>query len=136
MEITFDQNKHCEAYQEFVENPESRASVKKFSRIFDAKITSAALKIHNKMKIADNAHVYNLTASHNNKIELLSGVPHKDPVVLKIKIQDSYRKFFYFCDNSSQDEPAFSLTKDWCGQFKNIFKIHVYEVNKHDYSKV
>jgi len=135
MEITFDQNKHCEAYQELVENPENRESIKKFSKIFDRNIAKAAIKVHNKMKIAPNAHVYNITASINNRIELKSGIPHKDPVVLKIRIQDSYRKFFYFCDCSSQDEPVFNLTKDWCGQFKNISKVHVYEVNKHDYSK-
>ncbi len=135
MEITYDKNKCCKAYQALVENPDNRQSIKKFSKEFNNRIVGAAIKIHKKIKNAENAYVYNLTATHNNKIELKSGVSKKEPVVLKVRVQDSYRKFFYFCEKNSEGEEFFELTRNWRGQFKEILKIHVYEVNKHDYSK-
>jgi hypothetical protein len=135
MEIIFDKDKYCQVYKELVENPDNRASIKNFSKKYDYNIVGAAIRLHKKLICSDNASVYNLTATSNNKIELKSGVPDKEPVVLKVRIQDSYRKFFYFCEKNTQGIEEFGLTKNWCGQFNKILKIHVYEVNKHEYSK-
>lgn len=130
MEVLYGESKDCKAFKEFVENAESRQALKKFRKSFESHIAKAAVKLHKKILHSENAKVYNLTATHNNKIEKKTNVPDKEPVVLKVRIQDSYRKFFYFYDGFE-----FGLTKDWTGQFENVDKIHVYEVNKHDYSK-
>jgi len=135
MKIEFDKNKLCKAYKELVENPENRSSHKAFARAFNNSLAKAAIKLHKKLTNAQNAYVYNLITSSDNRIGLKEGVKHHEPLVLKVRIQDSYRKFFYFCENNSQGKEEFGLKKNWGGQFENILKIYVYEVNKHDYSK-
>jgi hypothetical protein len=135
MEVNYDKNKICDAYKELVENPHDRTSIKKFSKKFDRQIAPAAIKVHQRLISAPNASLFNLGASTNNKIELKSGLENKEPVILKVRIQGSYRKFFYFYELNSKGEEEFSLKKNWQGQFDKVLKILVYDVNKHDYSK-
>jgi hypothetical protein len=135
MEIVFDGHKNCQAYKGFVENPEDRASQKKFKREFSLEIMTAAAKLHKKLLISRTASEYNNSVTGDNKIQLKSGVQDKEPVVLKVRVQGAYRKFFYFCENCADGKEVFGLTKNWCGQFDQILKIYVYEVNKHEYSK-
>jgi len=135
MIIDFDGHKSCQAYSGYVENPDDRAFQKKFAKEYDVRIMSAAIKLHKKLKNSVSAHAYNLLVTIDNKIQLLSGVQDKDPLVLKVRIQGDYRKFFYFCENCSDGNKVYGIKKNWCGQFDKILKIYVYEVNKHDYTK-
>jgi hypothetical protein len=134
MVIEFDKNKDCIAYKDLVENPEDRTAIKNFAKKFDKNLIGASVKLYQKLKSSPNATIYNQTTSTNNKIELKSGVKDKDFLVLKLRIQNSYRKFFYFYETSLEEE-EFCLKKNWVGQFDNILKVYVYEVNNHDYSK-
>lgn len=135
MVIDFENNKDCSCYRDLVLNPADRQSIKNFGRRFDAKLVSAAVKVHNKLLSASNASIYNLTVAHDNKIQLKAGTPDKDSLILKIRVQDAYRKFFNFYVSDSTGGEKFCLTKDWTGQFDQIFKIYVHDVNKHDYKK-
>lgn len=134
MILDFDSNdKKCKAFEKFVNAPEDRNARKEFTRYFNQNLLKPAVKIYQKFKISENAHVYNIVASGNNKIELLTGVRDNDPSVLKVRIQDSYRKFFHFFCNETCDN--LSLKKDWTGQFNQVKYIRVYEINNHDYSR-
>ncbi|OXE96175.1 hypothetical protein B0A63_21920 [Flavobacterium johnsoniae UW101] len=135
MIINFENNKDCNCYRDLVLNPADRQSMKNFGRRFDSKLMSAAVKVHNKLLSAPNASIYNLTVSNDNKIQLKSGTPDKESLILKVRVQDAYRKFFNFYVSDSTGVETFCLTKDWTGQFDQISKIYVHDVNKHDYKK-
>lgn len=135
MKVEFEDNKVCRLYEQLVENPEDRLVQKAFAKKFDKNITGAAIKLHQKIKSAANATVYNLTAGAKNKLELVSGIKAGNPVILKVRIQDSYRKLFYFYETNTQGVKDFCLTRDWTGQFQTISEIYVHDVNNHDYSK-
>jgi hypothetical protein len=134
MNIVFENNKECSCYKDLVNNATDRGAIKRFTKHFGASVISAVLKTHNKLKLADNAHVYNSIASVNNKIEKLNGQRENDPLVLKIRIQDAYRKLFYFIINPSEAQKC--CEKNWTGQFAEITDIHVFKINKHDYKSL
>lgn len=135
MVIDFENNKDCNCYKDLVLNPTSRLSIKNFGKRFDSRLASAAVKVHNKLLSASNASIYNLTVGHDNKIKLKAGTSDKDSLILKVRVQDAYRKFFNFYVSDSTGVETFCLTKDWTGQFDQIFKIYVHDVNKHEYKK-
>lgn len=135
MIIEFDKDKHCTIYKELVYNPEDRLAIKNFAKKFNKNIVGAAIKVHQKLESSPNASIYNLTASTNNKIEMKSGVKDAHSVVLKIRVQQSFRKFFHFYETNTLGNEEFCLSKNWKGQFNKILKIYIYEVNNHDYSK-
>lgn len=61
----------------------------------------------------------------------LRGVKDKEALVLKVRVDRSYRKFF----NHLIDElGSLRLKKDWKGDFNSITAIFVTDVNNHDYS--
>jgi hypothetical protein len=130
MYITFENNdKYCNCYQELVEKETDRTSIKRFKKHFNENVLKAALKLHKKLKIADNAAIYNATASADNRIEKKQGQKNKDSLVLKVRIQDAYRKFFYYiCFEQRCRE------NEWTGQFADVKAIHVFEINKHNYN--
>ncbi|NHQ68874.1 hypothetical protein, partial [Elizabethkingia miricola] len=133
MTLNFASNKKCNAFENLVKFPENRAAIREFNKHFNSGLIKPSIKIFQKFKSSENAYIYNMAAGTNNKIELKSGVRDNDPSVLKVRLQDSYRKFFYFfCDDNCNE---FSLKKDWVGQFNQIKHIHIYEINNHDYSK-
>ena len=134
MEIHFKDNKNCTVCKELVENPTDRKARKKFAKKFGDTTIKPLIKVYQKIKSSENAFIYNKASSKDNTIQLVSSVKDRDPVSLKVRIQDSYRKFFYFYA-PSDEETEFSLKKDWHGQFDEITRIYVYEFNKHDYSK-
>lgn len=134
MEIVFSKNKNCDAFKELMENQTDRQAQKKFRKNFNDTILGASIKVYQKLKSSDNAFVFNLASSANNKIEIASGVKKNKPLVLKIRIQGDYRKFFHFDQSATADTEDFCLVQNWTGQFKEICKINVFDVNKHDYS--
>lgn len=135
MVIDFENNKDCTCYKDLVLNPTDRQFIKNFGRRFDSNLVGAAIKTHNKMVSAKNASIYNLTVTNDNKIQLKSGTADKSSLILKVRIQSAYRKFFNFYVSDSTGGETFCLTRDWTGQFDQILKIYVHDVNKHDYSK-
>jgi hypothetical protein len=130
MNITFDKNKECSCYGCLMNNETDRIAIKRFKKYFNENILKAALKVHKKLKIADNACIYNATVSDDNKIRKKQGRANKESLVLKVRIQDAYRKFFYFI--VCQEEQC--LEEDWKGQFAEVKNIHVFEINKHNYN--
>ncbi|WP_281979922.1 hypothetical protein [Tenacibaculum mesophilum] len=135
MEIEYKETKGCSVYKNLMSNPTDRKAIKKFNKEFNQTILGASIKTHQKLESSSNAFVFNQVSSKNNKIEVLSGVKKKAPAVLKVRIQGSYRKFFHFYQTSTFDS-EFCIVENWVGQFKDVSRIHVFEINKHDYSKV
>ena len=129
MTITFENNKECNCYENLVNNETDRAALKRFKKYFNQELLSAALKTHKKLLNADNAEIYNNTSTIDNKIQLKQGIAEKDALILKVRIQRDYRKFFYYIVNE-----ICCLKNKWNGQFKDIRAIHVFEINKHDYN--
>ncbi|WP_264566187.1 hypothetical protein [Flavobacterium sp. N3904] len=119
-----------------MENPTDRQAAKTFNKIYNQSILKSSIKVYQKLKSCDNALIYNQTTSGDNKIEKVSGVKDKNPVVLKVRIQDSYRKFFHFYETNTFGEEDLSITKNWVGQYSTVNNILVFEINKHDYSAV
>lgn len=133
MKLNFSNSKDCQAIENINKNSTDRNFIKEFNRRYNANLLQATIKVCKRLSSAENAHIYNVTIAGKNKIELLSGVKNNEPTVLKLKIQDGYRKFFYFfCKDNELD---FSLHKDWVGQFNQVSSIYIYEMNNHDYSK-
>ncbi|WP_313090341.1 hypothetical protein [Chryseobacterium flavum] len=133
MTLNFDNNKNCKAIENISKDSTDRTFVKEFSKRYNANLLKQTVKICKRLTLAENAHAYNMIASADNKIELLSGVKNNEPTVLKIRVQDGYRKLFhFFCKDQCSE---FSLYKDWIGQFTDIDHIYIYEMNKHNYSK-
>ena len=133
MKLNFSKNKDCLAIENIIKNSTDRSFVKNFNKRYNANLLKSTIKICKKLTLAENAYAYNMVSSADNKIELLSGVKKNEPTVLKLRVQDGYRKFFhFFCKNSEEN---FSLHKDWVGQFNDVSNIYIYEMNNHDYSK-
>jgi hypothetical protein len=132
MNITFDEkNNDCHYYQNLINNETDRVAMKNFTKHFGGAILKSVLKIHQKLKSSQNALIYNQTSSGDNKIEKLQGTEKKEPLVLKVRIQSEYRKFFHYLENEKA-----CLTEEWAGQFSKVENIHVFQVNKHDYKSL
>lgn len=133
MKLNFSDSKDCRAIENISINSTDRSFIKDFNKRYNANLLKPTIKICKRLVLAENAYAYNMVSSANNKIELLSGVKKNEPTVLKLRIQDGYRKFFhFFCKDN---EVEFSLHKDWEGQFIDVSNIYIYEMNNHDYSK-
>jgi hypothetical protein len=132
MNITFETTKECSCYQELVNNETDRNVRKRFTKRFGGTILGAVLKTHKKLKASDNAQIYNSIVGIDNRIEKFIDVKANDPLILKVRIQEAYRKFFYFVDNLSE-ERSYCAVNNWRGQFNEVRDIHVFEINKHDY---
>lgn len=91
------------------------------------------MRRHNLLKqyptALDYNKVYGLTT---NRIELKDGTKKNQPLILKVRVTGSWRKFFYVVIG----EEDYLLTKDWVGQFDEVRSIYVIDVNKHDYNAV
>lgn len=135
MDIEFDKNKNCTAYKNLVENIDDRIALKNFTKVFNKNIVDCSIRTYQKLKNAPNASFYNTVSSANNKIEILTGSKNKDNLILKVRLQGDYRKFFHFYEIRDNNEKI-CITENWKGQFNEVSKIYIYEVNKHDYSKV
>jgi hypothetical protein len=136
MEILFGSSKECGAFEELMTNPADRIAIKKFTKHYNQEILKASIKVYQKLKSSDSALIYNQTTSGNNKIEKATGVKDKNPVILKVRVQGDYRKFFNFYETNTSGNEDLSITKDWIGQFNKVCKIYVFDINKHDYTVV
>jgi hypothetical protein len=135
MNIFYKNSKGNKCYREFVENPEDRAKRRAFARFFNDSIADEAANLHNRMKLVENAAVYNnLFGSAHNGIELKQGQKDKENLILKVRVTRSYRKFF----SQLVDVETLSCLKqkDWQGKFELITDIYVIEINHHDYKGV
>lgn len=134
MEILFDKNnKACTCYEAYVQAPDDRKALKQFTKIYGQEIARAATKLHDKLRSAPNASVYNQLHRGNNSIQLVEGCKDKNELCLKLRINDAYRKFFYYV--TEQDPITFLQKCNWTGQYPQITYIYVYEINKHEYKK-
>lgn len=116
-----------------MENPTDRKIQRKFRQFFNG-IDHEALKLHIRIKASPNAKHYNTICTGKNCIQKAEGTADNHPLILKVRINGSYRKFFnYICDIERGD---LLLTKDWAGEFEAITDIHVIDINKHDYSGI
>ena len=136
MDISFSKSKNCDAFKELMDDPTNRKAQKSFSRNYNESILKASVKIYQKLKSSSSALAYNQMNTENNKIQKAAGVKKKDPIVLKVRIQSDYRKFFNFYETCAMSgEENFCTTENWTG-FDKVLKIHVFDVNKHDYTVV
>jgi hypothetical protein len=134
MNITFKDEKICNYYRDLVDSGGGRQETKRFSKHFGNQITSAVLRLHQRLKSAENAGCYNNIAGKDNKIEKLDGQKKNDPLILKVRIQDAYRKFFYYMTTNGNGLKC--AEGEWTGQFNRVEDIHVFEINKHNYNKL
>lgn len=134
MEIEYCDTKDVECYRNFVLAPDNRVAVRAFRKRFGAELESAAKKLHDKLLRSSNAKAYNDTyGSGDNGIELKAGVKGKEPLVLKTRINVSYRKFF---NHVARPDGNLTLAKEWDGDFSSIETLRVIAVNKHNYKEV
>jgi hypothetical protein len=134
MNITFKEERLCNCYRDLVNSGGGRMELKRFSRYFGDQITSSVLKLHQRLKNAENAACYNSIAGNDNKIEELAGRKNDEPLVLKVRIQSAFRKFFYYMISGEKDVKC--SQGNWTGQFNRVEDIHVFEINKHNYNKL
>ncbi|MDR2948808.1 MAG: hypothetical protein LBV71_06325 [Prevotella sp.] len=128
MTVTFQEDKACKIYEDFVSNPTERLNIKKFQQKFGNNILSSAVRLHTRVLAASNAKDYNQIAGHNNKIEKLQGEKDKEAQTFKLRIDQSYRKFFYHYSND-----CYCLVKDWNNNFEGFTHMHIYDINNHEY---
>lgn len=128
MDIIFEDNKICKIFRDFVSDPSSRTALKNFRRYFEQKIESSATRLHSRLQNVANAKIYNELSGHNNKLELVSGCKDNTEQKFKVRIDQEYRKFFFYLCNEE-----YCLAKDWTGNFEHINRIYIYDINKHKY---
>jgi hypothetical protein len=133
MDIKYDESsKSVRCYCGFVQAPSDRSAARDFRKRFGENLMSAALKLHDRLSKYDSAGSYNAVyGSTDNRIEIKRAVKDKEALVLKVRVDRSYRKFF----NHLIDElGSVRIKKDWQGDFNSITAIFVTDVNNHDYS--
>jgi hypothetical protein len=135
MNITFDDTKECTCYRDLVNNDTDRTTIKNFAKLFGKSIITAVLKTHQKLIAASNAQVYNSMVSVDNRIEKCNGVPKKNYLILKVRIQGAYRKFFFYVE-TLVPEKSYCISEKRKGQFDKVKDIHVFAINKHDYKSI
>ena len=134
VDITYKDEKGCNCYRDLMKNPTDRICIKNFTKKFCKEIINPAIKLHDRLEAFGTASEYNkVFGNTNNRIEKKSGTGDKESLVLKVRITDSYRKFFYFIPI---DKDSAITTEEWNGQFNEVNSIHVFEINKHNYDKV
>ena len=132
MTISFKKTKENKVYADFVQNPSDRSAMRAFNKLYSSQIAGDAVKLHQRMLSYSSAGAYNKDyGKTDNRIELKKGTKDKSPLVFKVRVSGSWRKFFYqVIDGDSL------LTKDWMGDFEGVSEIEVITVNNHDYAAV
>lgn len=132
MLIEYCGTKEVECYRDFVLNPEDRDAARAFRKRFGTGLESAAKKLHDKLLRSPNALAYNNTygLDKKNGIELKSGVKGKEPLVLKTRVNVSYRKFF---NHVVKADGRLMSVKEWDGDFGSVEMLRVIAVNNHKY---
>lgn len=95
---------------------------------FNAKIATAAIKTHEKLVQSPNIDFYNKLSSAKNTAQIVNGT---DNEYLRLNKVRCIQKVFLhlFLSRTSLHK------KDWKGQFRDISKIFVFDINNHDYKK-
>ena len=136
MEIVYDQSsKEVDCYCRFVLDPNNRMAMRAFNKRFGKELMTPAKKMHDRLTQCLSAENYNaLYGTSENRIELKKGgVGKMDPLILKVRVSGSVRKFFNHIIN---DKGNLLLKKDWDGNFRSVERIFVIAVNKHNYDDV
>lgn len=132
MDIQYSHSKEVECYRDFVLNPYNRSASRAFSKIFGASLMEPAKKLHDRLVHYDSAGAYNADYGRtDNRIELKQGGRDKDPLVLKVRIGRSHRKFFHHLLGENM-----LLAMEWEGDFNSVRTICVIAVNNHDYKEI
>lgn len=131
MQITFKNTKELKCYRDFVEHPTDRKALRAFLRYYPNEIAQDCARRYNLLKQFGSAAEYNsVYGSTTNRIEKKDGTKHNSPLILKVRVSGSWRKFFY----TVGEEDEYLLTGNWVGQFDAVKEICVIDVNKHDYN--
>lgn len=134
MDIEYDSSKDVKCYKDFVLNPSDRNTQRAFSKTFGKSLMEPAKKLHDRLKFYVSAGKYNeVYGSTNNRIEIKNGCSEKEPLILKVRVGKSERKFF---NNIIDKEKNLLLKKDWSGNFDTIKTIYVIAINNHDYKNI
>ncbi len=132
MDIRYDGgSKSVVCYRDYVQAPDDRIAARAFRKRFGENLMSPAIKLHERFLKYPSAGSYNaMYGSTDNRIEIKRAVRDRDALVLKVRVDRSYRKFF----NHLHDGAVRLLRKDWKGDFDAITVIFVTDVNNHDYN--
>jgi len=131
MLIEFKNTKELKCYKDFVEHPTDRKALRAFLKYYPKEIAQDCARRYELMKQYASALEYNqVFGGTTNRIEKKDGTKQNNPLVLKVRVSGSWRKFFY----TFTEADSFLLTKDWVGQFDEVKSIYVIDVNKHDYN--
>lgn len=131
MVISFKNTKENKVYRNFVDNPLDRKALRAFCAVYPSAIADEAVKLHKRLIYYPTAADYNKVYGGTlNGIETMQGRKDNKPFVLKARITQGYRIFFHHLIGDSD----FLLTRNWCGDFCAIEKIHIIEANKHNYN--
>lgn len=134
MHVIFKETKTNKIYEDFVKEPTDRKKQRAFNKQFGNQIASEAVKLHQRMISYPNAGAYNkVYGQTKNRIETKSGVRNNDPMIFKVRVTGSWRKFF---NNYIDVERNLLIKKDWKGDFGTIVDIYVVDVNNHEYDAV
>lgn len=132
MDIKYDGgSKSVVCYRDYVQSPDDRSAARAFRKKFGENLMSPAIKLHERFLNYSSAGSYNaMYGSTDNRIEIKRAVKDRDALVLKVRVDRSYRKFF----NHLKEDSVILLKKDWQGDFNAVTVIFVTDVNNHDYN--
>lgn len=134
MNVTYKETKTNKIYEDFVKEPTDRKKQRAFNKQFGNQIASEAVKLHQRMIAYPHAEAYNKVYGQTaNRIEIKSGVRNNDPMIFKVRVTGSWRKFF---NNIMDEERNLLIKKNWVGDFGTIVDIYVVDVNNHEYDAV
>lgn len=133
MVIDYKKSKENKCYMAYVNNPSDRKNIRDFTKHFpEPNLKKNAIEIHQRITSSATIESYNaIYGKTENRIEICKGIADKNPLIFRVKINNAWRKFFYGC---LQEQHI--LKKEWTGQFCDICKITVLEINNHDYTLV
>lgn len=134
MNVKFKETKTNKIYEDFVKDPTDRKKQRAFSKQFGNQIASEAVKLHQRIIAYPTAGDYNKDYGQTkNRIETKSGVRNNAPMIFKVRVTGSWRKFF---NKITDDEENLLIKKDWNGDFGTVVDIYIVDVNNHDYDAV
>ncbi len=134
MHVVFKDTKTNKIYNDFVNDPTERKKHRAFSKQFGNQIASEAVKLHQRLLAYPTAGAYNkVYGQTTNRIEIMKGTKNNYPMIFKVRVTGSWRKFFY---NKIDVEGNYLLKMDWNGDFGTIVDIFVIDVNNHEYDAV
>ena len=134
MNVIFKETKTNKIYEDFVKEPTDRKKQRAFNKQFGNQIASEAVKLYQRMTAYPNAGAYNkVYGMTTNRIETKSGVRNNFPMIFKVRVTGSWRKFF---NDIIDDAGNLLIKKDWNGDFGTIIDIYVIDVNNHEYDAV